>query len=176
MDFTNDVFDAGLLPKAEHVPLIPIERSYLTVIRIEWSISAAILLIIAIALVLSIELLQGPLWMSIIFGGWLVLTATYFFVQQKGFYSKAYALRDKDLIFRSGWIVRKISTCPFNRIQHSSVNTGFFERRYGLATLALYTAGTNDADLRIPGLKEADAYAMKEWITQKIIHEEQTRI
>lgn len=173
MDFTNDVFDISLLPKAEVVPFISIERSYLTVIRIEWSITAAILLVICSVLLFSIQPLQQPIWIAMIGSGWLLTTCFYFFAQQKAFSSKAYALRDKDLLYRSGWIVQKIRTCPFNRIQHSSVNTGFFERKYGLATLVLFTAGTDDADLSIPGLKEADAYAMKEWITQKIIHEEQ---
>ncbi len=173
MDFTNDAFDVTLLPKAEDVPFIPIERSYLSVIRIEWSITSAILLVICIVLLFSIETLQQPMWLSLIGGGWLILTVFYFFAQQKSFASKGYALRDKDLLYRSGWIVQKVRTCPFNRIQHSSVNTGFFERKYGLATLVLFTAGTDGADLQVPGLKEADAYAMKEWITQKIIHEEQ---
>jgi len=173
MDFTNEAFEIRLLPKAEDVPFIPIERSYLTVVRIEWSISSAILLIICIVLIFSIQALKQPLWMALIGSGWLLLTILYFFIQERSFSTKAYALRDKDLIYRSGWIVQKIRTCPFNRIQHSSVNTGFFERKYGLATLVLYTAGTDDADLQIPGLKESDAYAMKEWITQKIIHEKQ---
>ena len=173
MDFTNETFDIHLLPKAEDVPFTPVERSYLTVIRIEWSISSAILLAIAVILILSISSLQQPQWISLIAGGWIIVTLVYFFLQNKSFAKKAYALRNRDVIFRSGWIIQKIRTCPFNRIQHSSVNTGFFERRYGLATLILYTAGTDDADLQIPGLKESDAYAMKEWITQKISHEEQ---
>ena len=173
MDFLNEPFNIQLLPRAEDVPFIPVERSYLTVIRIEWAISSAILLIIGIVLIFSIQSLQHPLWILIIGGGWLLITISYFFFQARSFARKAYSLRDKDIIYRSGWIVQSISTCPFNRIQHSSVNTGFFERKYGLATLILYTAGANDADLQIPGLKEADAYGIKEWITQKIIHEGQ---
>ena len=173
MDFLNEPFDIHRLPKAEDVPFVPVERSYLTVIRIEWAISAAILLIVAIILVFSIPSLQRPLWISLIGGGWFVVTISYFYFQTKSFAQKAYSLRDKDIIYRSGWIVQNISTCPFNRIQHSSVNMGFFERKYGLATLILYTAGTNDADLQIPGLKEADAYGIKEWITQKIVNEDE---
>lgn len=173
MDFLNEPIDVLLLPKAEEVPFTPIEKTYLTVIRIELAISAAVLLIIAIVLIFSIESLQKPVWLFSIFTAWLILILGYAFVQTKSFLQKAYSLREKDVIYRSGWIVQKVHTCPFNRIQHSSVSTGLFERKYGLATLILYTAGTDDADLQIPGLKEADAYAMKDWITQKIIHEEQ---
>jgi membrane protein YdbS with pleckstrin-like domain len=118
--------------------------------------------------------LHQPKWIILICVGWLLLTAGYLLFQTKSFAQKAYALREKDIIYKSGWIVQRIRTCPFNRVQHSSVSTGFFERRYGLATLILYTAGTNDADIKISGLKEADAYAIKEWITQKITYEEQS--
>jgi membrane protein YdbS with pleckstrin-like domain len=117
--------------------------------------------------------LQRPLWIILISAGWLFLTIAYSLYQARSFAQKAYALRARDIIYRSGWFVQKIRTCPFNRIQHSSVTMGFFERKYGLATLILYTAGTDDADIQVPGLKEADAYAIKEWITQKIIDEEQ---
>src|SRR5215211_1208345 len=104
MDFTNETFDTGLLPKAEDVPFTPVERSYLTVIRIEWAISSAILLVIGIILIVSIPVLQRPLWISLIAGAWILITLLYFFLQNKSFIQKAYALRDKDLIYRSGWI------------------------------------------------------------------------
>ena len=173
MDFINESLDLESLPKVEEINLTPIEKDYLTVIRIEWSVAAAILLIIVVGLLVSVRPLQEIRYVLLISGGWLLITLGQFVLQSKSFARKAYALRDKDIIYRSGWIVQKIRTCPFNRIQHSSVNTGFFERKYGLATLVLYTAGTDDADLQIPGLKESTAYAMKEWITQKIVHEEQ---
>lgn len=173
MDFLNGSVDIQFIPKAEDVVLTPIQEKYLTVLRIEWAISSAILLLIGIVLMFSIGALQQPFWITLITLTWILLTAGYLFFQTRSFAQYAYALRDKDVTYRSGWIIQKIRTCPFNRIQHSSVSTGFFERKYGLATLILYTAGTDDADIRIPGLKEADAYAIKEWITQRIIHEEQ---
>lgn len=83
----------------------------------------------------------------------------------------AYAVREKDILFRSGWIVRKIRTCPFNRIQHSSISSGPLERRYGLSTLILYTAGTDDSDVRIAGLPGTEAVTLKEWINKKVTDE-----
>jgi membrane protein YdbS with pleckstrin-like domain len=173
MDFINDPIDIVVLPKAEDVVFTPIEKEYLTVIRIEWAISSAVLLTIGFILIFSIESLQQPIWVTIIAVTWFLITVGYLVLQAKSFKQKAYALRDKDVIYKSGWIIQRIRTCPFNRIQHSSVSTGVFERKYGLATLILYTAGTDDADIRIPGLKETQAYTMKEWITQKIVHEKQ---
>lgn len=172
MDFINESVDLQVLPKAESVVLKPIESTYLAVLRIELAISASISLFIAIILVFSVPSLQQLRWIVLIAAGWLLLVAAYAVFQTKSFVLKAYALREKDIIYRSGWIIQRTRTCPFNRIQHSSVSTGFFERKYGLATLVLYTAGTDEADIRVPGLKEADAYAIKEWITQKIANEE----
>lgn len=173
MDFLNDAVDTQVLPKVENIILTPIEKAYLTVVRIEWFITSAILLVISVVLIFSINRLQQPIWVFLIIVCWLLLSIGYTFFQSKSFASKAYALRDKDIIYRSGWFVQRTHTCPFNRIQHSSVSMSFFERKFGLATLILYTAGTDNADIQVPGLKEADAYAIKEWITQKIIHEDQ---
>ena len=172
MDFLNEPFDVNSLPRSENVIFKPVERLYLTVIQLAAGISSVILLSIAGVLVILIKRLQQPLWISLILVGWLLVTGLYFYFQKKAFEQKAYALREKDVLYRSGWIVQSIHTCPFSRVQHSSVTSGVLERRYGLATLILYTAGTNDADLQIPGLKEPDAHAIKEWITQKIINEE----
>lgn len=173
MDFLNEPFDVESLPRAEEIKLIPIEKSYLTVLRIVWSLFSFILLVISLIIIISVPALHNFLWISFIVSIWLLITVVYFFIQKKSFQQKAYALREKDLLYRTGWLVQRLEGCPFNRIQHSSVNTGFLERKFGLASLVLFTAGTDAADLHIPGLKEADAYAMKEWITQKIIHEEQ---
>ena len=172
MDFINEPVEIERLPQAEDVPLKPIEKDYLEIIRIEWAISSTILLIIAALLIVFIPSLRDIVWIVSIFAGWLLLTITYFFFQTKAFHIKGYALRDKDLVYREGYFVQRVSVCPFNRIQHSSVSTSFLERKYGLATIIFYTAGTDDADLRIPGLKAEDANAVKEWVTQKIIHEE----
>lgn len=172
MDFLNEPFDVNLLPRSENVVFKPVERVYLTVMLIEAAVSSAVFLLVAGVLITFVRTLHHPLWVALILGGWLLLTVSYFIFQRKAFGQKAYALREKDVLYRSGWIVQKIHTCPFNRVQHSSVTSGIFERRYGLATLILYTAGTNDADLQIPGLKEPDAHAIKEWITQKIVYEE----
>ncbi len=84
---------------------------------------------------------------------------------------KAYAIREKDVIYRSGWIIQSTHTCPFNRIQHSAVTIGPFEKRFGLASLVLYTAGSNEADLRIRGLQEATAWTLKNGSPKKIADE-----
>ena len=54
------------------------------------------------------------------------------------------------------------------RVQHIDVTRGPLERYFGLATLVLHTAGTHNASIRISGLGEDDALAMRETIRETI--------
>jgi membrane protein YdbS with pleckstrin-like domain len=168
MEFLNDQVQLENLPRVENVSLTPIHPSYLKVLRWEWLIMSAILGILVAILLYFIEPLRQALWISLIVGGWILIAAAWYWLQEKSFRTKAYAIREKDVIYRSGWIIESTHTCPFNRIQHSAVTIGPLEKRFGLASLVLYTAGSNEADLRIRGLQEATAWTLKEWITKKV--------
>ena len=171
MEFLNPPVNLELLPRIESEGLKPISPSFLKVLRIELLISSCIILVIAAICIYFIKLLQQPRWVVLIGGIWFLLTAMQWFLQQKTFNMMAYAVRERDILFRSGWIVRKIRTCPFNRIQHSSISSGPLERKYGLATLILYTAGTDDSDVRIAGLSATEAATLKEWVNKKVTDE-----
>ncbi len=171
MEFLNPPVNIELLPQIESTDLKPISPSFLKVLRIELLISSFIVLLIAVICIYFIKPLQKPLWIFLIAGTWILLAVMQWFIQQKSFYVMAYSVREKDILFRSGWIVRKIRTCPFNRIQHSSISSGPLERKYGLATLILYTAGTDDSDVRIAGLPATEAATLKEWINKKVTDE-----
>lgn len=57
---------------------------------------------------------------------------------------------------------------PFGRIQHIDVDQGPIDRRYGLATLTVHTAGNHNSTVALPGLAHADALAMREAIRAAI--------
>jgi membrane protein YdbS with pleckstrin-like domain len=171
MEFLNPPVNIGELPKIEEVELKPVSPSYLAVLRIELLISSIILLLIAVICIYFIRPLQQPRMILLIAVVWVLLVCFQFYVQQRSFSIMAYAIRDKDILFRRGWLVRKFRTCPFNRIQHSSISSGPLERRYGLSTLILYTAGTDDSDVRIAGLLASEALTLKEWINKKVTDE-----
>ena len=171
MEFLNAPVRVEELPRAEEMNLLPVERTYWLVLRWGWAITMLVLVAMATALIVLVPELQNTNAIAMAGGGLLLIAVTWFFLQKKSFERKAYAIRDKDVIYRTGWVFQKIYTCPFNRIQNTTVTTGPFQRRYGLATLILYTAGANDADVHIPGLKEETARTLKEWITKKIADE-----
>ena len=78
-----------------------------------------------------------------------------------------FALREHDIAFRYGVLFRKVVVLPFHRVQHVEVASGPLQRRYGLASLKLYTAGASDVDLRIDGLTAERAASLREHVTAR---------
>jgi uncharacterized protein len=168
MIFTNPEIDISALPDAESVDLQPVHRRYRGLLRIEWAITALLLSAIAAALIYFIPTLRATYAWTLIAGAALLLMGYYLLLIEKGFPHLAYAVRDNDILFQSGWIVRTLRVCPFNRVQNCTVRSGPLERKASLATLVLYTAGSEGADLRIPGLLQEEADRLRQFILAKI--------
>ena len=83
-------------------------------------------------------------------------------VQRQG-----YVLRDKDVLFRKGVIWRSVTAIPFNRIQHVETSSTPIDRKFGLATLQLFTAGGSGGDLTIGGLGKNVAEKLRVFILDK---------
>ena len=79
---------------------------------------------------------------------------------------KSYALREHDLSFQSGLIFRKKVTQPICRIQHIELKQGPIERKVGLATLQVFSAGGALHTFEIPGLALANAQKLRQFILQ----------
>jgi uncharacterized protein len=171
MIFTNTEVDITALPVAESVDLKRVHPKYLRLLRIEWAITALILAAIAGALIYFNPALRATYGWTFVAGGALVLMGIYLLLIEKRFPHMAYAVRDHDILYQSGWIVRTLKACPFNRVQNCSVRSGPLERQASLATLVLFTAGSEGADLRIPGLLQEEAESLRQFILTKIHRE-----
>lgn len=168
MDFLNEQVNNDQLPDAMQVNWQPVEKIYLKLLRFYWALFAAVLLFaVAVLIVLKPEL-QQLLPIALMTGAWLLVSALYFFVQEMSFRQLAFAVRDHDILYRHGWIVRKVVACPFNRIQHCSTGAGLLSRKYKLMTLTLFTAGAGGADIQIAGLNETTAQNLREFVMTKI--------
>lgn len=97
----------------------------------------------------------------------LIFSTFAFIAIHKGYQRRSYALRQRDLSYRKGWIFTSITTVPFNRIQHTEVSQGPLERKFKLCTLNVYTAGGSTSDLSIPGLEADEAAQLRDYIAQK---------
>ncbi|WP_460455479.1 PH domain-containing protein [Arenimonas alkanexedens] len=68
----------------------------------------------------------------------------------------------RGLQVRRGLIWKHELLVPRSRVQHLDIERGPIERRAGLATLVVHTAGTRMHALRQPGLRDADAMALRD--------------
>jgi uncharacterized protein len=168
MQFLNTEVDLSLLPAVEDLQLKPISGSYLKILRIEWTITTIFIAIVAAALIYFIPALrEGYSWLFIMIG-LLALMIFYRIVQEKSFPYRAYAVRDHDIVYESGWIIRSTRICPLNRVMNCSIHSGPLERKHGLSTLSLYTAGSSGADMRIAGLKTEEAESIRQFVLTRI--------
>ncbi len=71
-------------------------------------------------------------------------------------------LDTRGLQVRRGLVWKHELLVPRSRVQHLDLERGPIERRFGLATLVVHTAGTRLHALRQPGLRDADAVALRD--------------
>ncbi|GGD69297.1 PH domain-containing protein [Lacimicrobium alkaliphilum] len=79
---------------------------------------------------------------------------------------KGYALRQHDLSYRSGLIFISVTTQPVLRIQHVELKRGPIERKAGLASLQVFSAGGAMHTFAIPGLPLAKAKQIRRFILE----------
>ena len=110
----------------------------------------------------SIKVLIGvPLLLVVIFVWKLVLVIL-------GFPKKGYLLREQDVSYRSGLLIYKLTTIPFNRIQHVEVSQNIVEKSFGLSRVKIFTAGGSVSDLSIPGLLPDKAHQIESFLLSKV--------
>lgn len=168
MQFQNLQVNWQQLPQAASVEMKPIEKAYLKVLYISWSLAHLLYLAVLITCIWFIEKLQEPMWISICIAGYILFTAGVFIIGTASFKRKAYAVREKDVIYRTGWIFQKLHIIPFNRVQHCVVQSGPVERKFKLASISIYTAASNIHDISIKGLLPDEAESLKSFIMQQI--------
>jgi len=59
---------------------------------------------------------------------------------------------------------RRVISVPRSRVQHTDVTQGPLQRKYGLATLTVHTAGTEHAKVEVAGLSHATALAVRDYL------------
>jgi membrane protein YdbS with pleckstrin-like domain len=74
----------------------------------------------------------------------------------------SYRTDDEGIEIRSGVIWRAVANVPRSRVQHTDVAQGPLERKYGLGTLVVYTAGTHHSRVELSGLEHQTALAIRD--------------
>lgn len=123
----------------------------------------------ALLVALVIPLIASPrsaAMTSLFLGGWLLISSMLLgrsIIWPRVEYRYASYRVDPDgLELRQGVVWRQIVSVPRSRVQHIDVSQGPLERRYGLGTLRLYTAGTEHAQVAVRGLDHARALQIRD--------------
>ena len=64
----------------------------------------------------------------------------------------SYRVDDLGIEIRRGVYFREVTSVPRSRVQHTDVSQGPLERRFGLGTLVIHTAGTAHSEVTVAGL------------------------
>ncbi len=172
MQYQNPQIDTGQLPSITNLQYEKLEKTYLYVQLA--SLSGTFFFLFIIVTVASASMPpEVPDLTAFLMWGWLLLFIISISFTMMGFRYKMYAMRQRDIIYRSGWFWRSLTVVPFVRVQHVEIAQGPIERQFGLSKLKIYTAGGSSSDLTIPGLSNSRATGMKNFIVGKTAEDEE---
>lgn len=157
---------AGAITAAmdETEDLTPLDPDFAKLLRTDAAIFAAILLVIAGTLEALAPIPTGlALIPVLVLAVWMV-----FVVPARRYRRWGYAFGGDRLRVTHGFLFHHDTVVPLGRIQHIDVNQGPLMRRWDLAVLTVHTAGNHSASVSLPGLKLAQAEAMREAIRTHI--------
>lgn len=161
--FENANISPESLPSISNLSFQPIEQRFVKANLVVNLTASTLLLIIAI---ITANVANGKI-KEIAFYACFVLPiigAFYTALCYASDKNKAYAVRELDISFRSGVVFVNTVTQPILRIQHVEINKGPIERKLGLATLLLFSAGGSSYTFAIPGLDLAQAEQLRQFI------------
>jgi membrane protein YdbS with pleckstrin-like domain len=108
-----------------------------------------------------------PGWAMAAIGlGWLAVTALLGWWLQRWpaihYRYASYVVDAEGIEIRLGVVWRTVTNVPRSRVQHTDVSQGPLERRFGIGTLVIHTAGTNEAVVGLHGLTHETALAIRD--------------
>ena len=121
-------------------------------IRIVWTVGAVIPAVVLGMVALALAVANVPIAPPVVAGVALLVGIGAVLIPAARWRSWSYRLTDTELIVRFGVLIKVERWLPRTRIQHVDLIGGPVERSLGLRQLVIYTAGTREADVTVPGL------------------------
>jgi uncharacterized protein len=146
----------------------PLHPNHLTLLRVRGAIFALAFVAAATALDATLAGEVG-LRFGIVTGGAAALAlALALLLPGRRYRAWAWRMDEDELRIASGVLVRSATIVPFGRVQHIDILRGPLQRRYGLGSLVLHTAGTRSAAILLPGLEIGEAERMRDHVRARI--------
>ncbi len=166
MEFSNTSVDPTALPTLDAATLQPVSPYYppyrLLSLPLRWTTLLAVFW-----LLLTVSAAPEPLRNLLVpIALVAVLAITLLGYLEAG--RRAYGLREHDLIYRSGLLIRRTAVVPLARIQHVEIASGPLERRFGLVQLNCFTAGGSSGALGLQGLDADTAERVRQYLLSRI--------
>jgi len=140
-----------------------VDRQSVVVARII-GLSVTSLIAVVPLVIITIGLALGGIPAAVYFalvGCWLVLTSlvlSFAYIWPAARHKRLHYLVDEGgLRIRRGVFWRTVIWIPISRVQHTDFTQGPVQRRFGLATLTVHTAGTAGASISLAGLEHTIA-------------------
>lgn len=166
MEFRNLAVAPEELPRLQQLALTPVAQAYpryrLLALLLRW-LPLALLLWLLPPLGLQPPALQPLLAAALALLPLLLAAPTWLEARRR-----AYALREHDLVYRSGLLVQRTVVLPFARVQHVETISGPLERRFRLARLMCFTAGGGSAGVALQGLDEDAAERLRQYLLGRV--------
>jgi hypothetical protein len=140
---------------------IPFER------MVGWITAASISVPLLLALLIGYWLTSYQRWVYVApIALWVALTAWLVWLAEvwpaRSYEATSYVVDQAGIEIRQGVYWRAIVAVPRSRVQHIDVLQGPLRRRFGLAALVIFTAGTEHSSVRLDNLEHPVALALRD--------------
>lgn len=95
---------------------------------------------------------------------WALLAWTLHVWPRLEFERTSYRVSPWGLEIARGVLWRSVTAVPRSRVQHTDVSQGPVQRRYGVATLVVHTAGAHDSQVNLAGLRREQAFLLRDFL------------
>lgn len=170
--FSNQQIDMAELPIVDAVNFQPLHIKYKRVVLINTIIAIFFLLLLGASgfyLPLSEKSSLLLEYKTVVLGGSVFFSLLLLGLNMAGVSKKGYAVREHDIVYKSGLLSQKQTTIPFNRVQHVEIYEGVLLRLFGLCRIEFFTAGGSLGDLKIPGLPLAEANKIRNYVIEQVL-------
>ncbi len=170
--FVNPEMPLESLPTLEELDWQPLHRNFVTRLQVRKLMQAVIVCAVvgvAHVAVANAAKLSGLSWLFpwvwILVPAWIAVALAWPAMEVP---RRGYAVRDKDIAYKSGVLWRAETVVPYNRVQHAETGSGPIDRCFSLSRLTVFTAGSAGGDLRIDGLGEDVAERLRVFIIDRL--------
>jgi membrane protein YdbS with pleckstrin-like domain len=122
-----------------------------------------------VVLIFGLALGWFPGWLDLLLSSvWMLITATLCVLARAWprweHRHTAYAVHESGLDIWRGIVWRRVISVPRSRVQHTDVEQGPLQRKFGVATLIVHTAGTGEARVALAGLTRETALEIRDFL------------